>query len=257
MNSVIELSPLGPTDFAEQWYEIAVHGHFWVEWRFRAFLEQCRHLRLPLQAPWRGLDIGCGHGLVRNQIERITQWTVDGADLNREALQRNEAGRGKTYLYSIHDRRREFAEHYDFLVLFDVLEHIDDPRAFLESALHHLKPGGWLFVDVPALNSLHSAFDRAVGHLRRYNQRTLRAEARCDSLEMRDIRYWGFSMLPYLALRKLFAARDDHMVIERGLQPPRPWMNRWILAIANLETFVLATPPLGTSLLLAATKVGR
>jgi len=38
-----------------------------------------------------------------------------------------------------------------------------------------LRPGGWLFVNVPALPALASAYDRAVGHLRRYTPASLRA----------------------------------------------------------------------------------
>merc|ERR1712000_353233 len=33
---------------------------------------------------------------------------------------------------------------YDIITVFEVLEHIDSPSAFLDSALTHLKPGGWL-----------------------------------------------------------------------------------------------------------------
>lgn len=33
---------------------------------------------------------------------------------------------------------------YDILTLFEVIEHISEPSAFLTNALNHLKPGGWL-----------------------------------------------------------------------------------------------------------------
>lgn len=255
MSAIKELSTGAVSDFPARWYEITAEGHFWIEWRFRAFLAQVEALGLSRTTGWRGLDIGCGHGAVRRQIERSTAWITDGADLNREALAQNSTRGGETFLYDIHERQPGLAASYDFVLLFDVLEHVEQTHAFLESVLYHLKPGGWLFLDVPALNGLSSGYDRVVGHLRRYNRRTVRAELDAHALNVRDLRYWGFSMLPYLAMRKLMSSRgmSPSQVIERGL-PPNPWLNRWICAIMELETAHLRNPILGTSLLAAAVK---
>ena len=256
MNTIKELSAIAESDFPSEWYEIIADGHFWPEWRFRAFLTQLDGLGISRSTRWRGLDIGCGHGVVRRQIEGCTAWITDGADLNRTALAQNRTQSGETLLYDIHERQPGLAESYDFVVLFDVLEHVADTQAFLCSVVYHLKPGGWLFLNVPALNSLSSAFDRVMGHLRRYNRRTLRAEFDSQTVDVRDIRYWGFSMLPYLVLRKLTSSRGASVprVIERGVLPPKPWMNRWILRAMEIETAHLRNPIVGTSLLAAAIK---
>ncbi len=256
MDAVRELSAVAAPDFPDQWYEITAEGHFWLEWRCTAFLAQLADLGLPRDAPWRGLDIGCGHGVVRRQIERATAWTTDGADLHRGALAQNHGTRGDTLLYDVHDRRPELAGRYDFVVLFDVLEHVADPHAFLASVLHHLRPGGWLFVNVPALACFTSRYDRAVGHLRRYGKGTLRAELAPLPLALRDLRYWGASMLPYLAARTLMSLREASVekVIARGVLPPAAWMQRWILRVMRVETACLRRPALGTSLLAAAVR---
>ena len=77
-------------------------------------------------------------------------------------------------LYNIHDRAPDLAARYDAIILFDVIEHIESPAEFLASALYHLKPGGRVFINVPALQSLYSKFDVAVGHYRRYSKRRWR-----------------------------------------------------------------------------------
>jgi SAM-dependent methyltransferase len=256
MNTIKELSVLAESDFPSEWYEIIAEGHFWPEWRFRAFLVQLDALGISRTTSWRGLDIGCGHGVVRRQIERCSMWITDGADLNRTALAQNRTQGGETLLYDIHERLPRLAESYDFVVLFDVLEHVADTQAFLRSVVYHLKPGGWLFVNVPALNSLSSAFDRVMGHLRRYNRRTLLAEFTSDALDVRDVRYWGFSMLPYLVMRKLMSSREASVprVIERGVLPPKPWMDPWIRGAMAVETAHLRNPVIGTSLLAAVVK---
>ena len=69
------------------------------------------------------------------------------------------------------------AERFDTILYIDVVEHIADDRAELARAARHLAPGGHLIVLSPAHPFLYSAFDRAVGHVRRYRRDTLLAVA--------------------------------------------------------------------------------
>jgi SAM-dependent methyltransferase len=57
--------------------------------------------------------------------------------------------------------------------MFDVLEHIEDEAAALRQVHTLLRPGGLLFLTVPAYAFLHSAEDVAAGHFRRYTLRSL------------------------------------------------------------------------------------
>ncbi len=140
--------PSGYT-FESKWYEIAGKTHFWMQWRLSAFLRQLQDAHLPLQECLTGVEIGCGHGVFRHQLEENTAWKVDGVELIWEALKQNEPGRGNLYLYDILEQKNDFKEYYDFIVLFDILEHIKDTRAFLDACLFHLKPEGYLFLNVP------------------------------------------------------------------------------------------------------------
>jgi len=58
--------------------------------------------------------------------------------------------------------------------MFDVLEHIEDESDAFQQVHALLRPGGLLFLTVPAYAFLHSADDVAAGHFRRYTLRSLR-----------------------------------------------------------------------------------
>jgi SAM-dependent methyltransferase len=249
------LSPAAQIAFPDQWYEIMDERHFWMKWRTRAFLQQCSALSISTQAPSSVLEIGCGLGVLRQMLEAATKWNVDAMDLNAGALFHSAPGRGRTALYNIHDRAPELAAKYDAIVLFDVIEHIDDPVSFMRSALYHLKGGGYVFINVPALQSLYSKFDVAVGHCRRYDKATLEAELARAGIRKVDDRYWGLTMLPLLALRKLWLSlRRERSgagttVVQRGLVPPGKLADAVLAAMMRIETSAIVNPPLGTSLL--------
>ncbi len=58
--------------------------------------------------------------------------------------------------------------------LFDVLEHIENDKGFLNQINKSLAPGGKLIITVPAYNFLWSANDNRVGHYRRYSLTVLK-----------------------------------------------------------------------------------
>lgn len=64
---------------------------------------------------------------------------------------------------------------FDTILYLDVLEHIEDDRGELERAVGRLRAGGVVIALSPAHQRLFSAFDRAVGHHRRYAKASLGA----------------------------------------------------------------------------------
>jgi 2-polyprenyl-3-methyl-5-hydroxy-6-metoxy-1,4-benzoquinol methylase len=250
------ISALRPTTFedAEEWYDYASEDHFWFQWRLAAMLRFFQDLEVPLDRPARVLDVGCGTGVLRSQLEAVTPWVVDGADLNLGALRAAPPGRGATRYYDVEERRDEYLDVYDVVTCCDVIEHIDETHLFLDAVVRHLKPGGLLLVSVPALPGLYSAYDEAAGHVRRYTRRSLSAE--CDRLAVDALgaRYWGLSMVPLLWLRKHWVRPDrgDASVIQKGIVPPGPLVHSVLRSVMRLETAILRRPVLGSSVLLAA-----
>lgn len=81
-------------------------------------------------------------------------------------------------------------ERFDTILYVDVLEHIEDDRAEVLTAVERLRPGGALATLSPAHDWLYTAFDEAIGHFRRYDRGSLSeltpADARIERLRYLD-----------------------------------------------------------------------
>jgi hypothetical protein len=79
---------------------------------------------------------------------------------------------------------------FDAIVYIDVLEHIENDGGELLVAAGLLKANGVLIVLSPAHQWLYTPFDRAIGHYRRYDKRSLRRISppalRCVNLSYLD-----------------------------------------------------------------------
>jgi SAM-dependent methyltransferase len=256
-NSHIEfVTDLQEISFPTEWYEANSEAHFWFQWRARATDALIRRLDLPVGSPLQVFDIGCGTGITCRLLGHTTSWVFDGADLNIEALTRCHAGVRRVLYYDILEKRQEFHERYDVIILFDVIEHIEHTTPFLDAVLFHLKPGGVILVNVPALMTLYGRYDTAAGHYRRYTKRTLADEFKPFDVSVVDQVYWGFTMVPLLFLRKLMqrAELSEDKTIRSGFYPPSPSAHTLLKTVMKLETGLVGRPPLGSSVLTAVRK---
>ena len=237
--------------FVDGWFEVGSADHFWFRWRFRALQGLIQSLGLPTDQPLRVLDIGGGHGVLRAQIESVTAWTVDVVDLDRAALARCAPGRGRILFYDILEQRSELSESYDILLMMDVLEHIETTGPFLQAAAAHLRPGGTLLLNVPALRACMSIYDRAAGHFRRYQKDSMSQEFQGPGFELLEQRYWGVSLVPAVLARKAILDFRDREAdaIEEGFPEPHWIADRLLRALLSCETTLLKRPPIGASLL--------
>jgi SAM-dependent methyltransferase len=87
--------------------------------------------------------------------------------------------------------------HYDFAFTVNVVEHIAEPELVCSELLRVLRPGGRLFVFVPAFPVLWTSLDDEVGHYRRYTRASLSRLLSDSNFAVRRVEY--FDSIGFLA----------------------------------------------------------
>jgi SAM-dependent methyltransferase len=137
-------------------------------------------------------------------------------------------------------------DRYTAVIALNVLEHVDDDEGALRGLRDLLEPHGALIVMVPACPMAMSAFDRRIGHLRRYWLRELVALAGHAGLCVQEVRY--FNSLGLLAW--IIGVRMLRLTPEPGLMLTA-WDTLGISTLRMLEQHW--APPFGKALFMVAT----
>jgi SAM-dependent methyltransferase len=136
----------------------------------------------------RVLDIGCGRGsfLHRAQSQGAT---VTGIELNRSAAAAARARGIEVVEGLLQEHARQRPAFYDVVASFQVLEHVPDPRAFVEDCMRVLRPRGRLILGVPNNDGFLRHADAPLNgpphHMGLWNRRSLAALAQLFPLELR------------------------------------------------------------------------
>ena len=191
------------------------------------------------------LDVGCGHGLLLDEARKRGYETLglelsrDGARYARETLKLEVR---ELPLESFGEGRNGDAPgEFDAIVLADVLEHLDDPVAAIDSCARLLRPSGVVCIVTPDPSSVTA---RAAGS-----------------------RWWGYLpahtvLLPRKTLRELISARG--LVISDDVPFVRTFAaRRWVGGLAErigplsrpLNAVADRMPPMSLSLSLGDERV--
>ncbi len=96
----------------------------------------------------RVLDLGCAFGYGTARIARY--YDTDGLDASPDYIRRAQRNAPTARFTLGHAERLPYPDdHFDAVVLLDVLEHVADERAVVAEIARVLRPGGLLVVSVP------------------------------------------------------------------------------------------------------------
>lgn len=189
--------------------------HFWFIVRRKVILEILRHY-LPNSNEVKGLEVGCGTGYSSEWLSKNGYHTAgfDAREIHRSPL--HSLGFIHGDIFAI-----EPEPEFDFLLMLDVIEHIENDRIFFQQALKFVKPNGFAIISVPALKCLWSNVDENFGHYRRYSKTMIETLARSLEIELQCQFYFYGSTLPlYIASRLISKIVRNQGPIMSETSPP-------------------------------------
>jgi SAM-dependent methyltransferase len=162
------------------------------------------------KGPMRVFDVGSGQGdLVQKLKPLLPEARFVGAELSASgvAISRRKVPDATFIVADLFQPLaglEEFSGWATHAVCSEVLEHVDNPAAFLERASHYLAPGARIIVTVPG--GPISAFDRQIGHRQHFDRAIIRSVLEKAGYSVERVYLAGF---PFFNLYRL-------LVIARG-----------------------------------------
>lgn len=205
------------------------------------------------------LDVGCGTGGNLSMLAKFG--SVVGSEYDPEAA-RMAAERGVAEIVQsgLPDQMPFADGQFQLITLLDVLEHIDEDQASLETLTNLLSPGGHLVMTVPAFQFLWGAHDIEHHHRRRYRAKQLRQRLESGGLQVQWLSYYNSLLFPIVALvrvlRRVVLARSHDSIEGRELVLPPPAINWLLERLFASEGYWLGRRyvPFGVSLIAIARK---
>lgn len=194
-------------------YPEGVERHYWNRCRNQVILDALQRIGDPGQI----LEIGCGKGLVVAYL-RSRGFLVTGVELAdvRPTPGLQDHVRTNTNALALDPAERRGVKT---ILLLDVIEHLEDPSAFLKQLKGGFPSLQQLVITVPARQELFSNYDAFNGHYRRYDLPVL--EVHMAGAGFRIVRASYFFHALYPAARALLmlskARKEGFTVPAKGL----------------------------------------
>jgi len=224
-------------------YPDGMENYFWTHARNKILLSE---LKKNNDTNKKILEIGCAKGLVISYL-RVNGVNVFGSELGSPNVLTNM----KNYIFTdkdCFDLPFEFRESIEVLLLLDVLEHIENPSAFLENVLDKFPNFSKIYISVPSRSELWSSYDIKYGHFKRYDLLSTKALFNPSKLQASTIKY----LFHCLYLPALYKAKTSGVRNEK-LNPPTTKMkiliHRFLSFILYLDYKLFPKKMVGTSIL--------
>lgn len=219
-----------------------------INWALQKWFPEARSL----------LEIGCGTGFVLSGIEReFPDLALSGSEIHIAGLRHAASRLNRAELFQMDAREIPFADEFDVIGCFDVLEHITEDSDVLLQIFKAIRPGGGILITVPQHPFLWGPDDEYAEHVRRYTSTDLIRKLASARFRLAHITSFVSLLLPFMiasrSWRKLSGAKYDPTA-EFRIAPALNWSFERML---DCERGLIAAGirfPLGGSLLAVAVK---
>ncbi|MCA8944353.1 MAG: methyltransferase domain-containing protein [Planctomycetes bacterium] len=192
----------------DQFAELEDH-HFWFRGRREIFFDLLDR-ELGDRTDRELLEVGCGPGGFLGPLQRYGR--VFGLDIAHDAMAYCRS-RGYENCITGSGHALPFADaSFDFVGLFDTIEHIPDDEAVLREVRRVIRPDGCIFISVPAYQFLYSQNDRLVHHCRRYRRGPLKRLLRKTGFRVTKATYFNTFLFPLILPAVLTVKLKERLV---------------------------------------------
>lgn len=203
------------------------------------------------------LEIGCGTGFVLNGIAAsFPHLTLSGSDIYSTGLpyaaKRLE---NKACFLQMDARAMPFAEEFDIIGAFDVLEHIHEDQLVLAQMYQAARPQGGIVLTVPQHPFLWSWIDEYSCHVRRYRAQELKSKVERAGFRVVKMTSFVSFLLPLMLLSRWRRPKKIDPGAELTLGVLTNFLLEKVLDFEQVLRRLGITFPWGGSLLLVARKV--
>ena len=204
------------------------------------------------------LEIGCGTGYVLSGVAAaLPALKLFGSEVSSSGLGYASKRVPQAQLMQMDARNIPFADEFDVIGAFDVIEHIEDDRQVLRQIHRALAADGGVLLTVPQHPFLWSEYDVRAHHVRRYRARELKDKVINAGFRIARMTSFVTLPLPLMALSRLIQRAPGRAYDPFAELRLRSSANAVLEKILGLERSLIASGisfPLGGSLLLVARK---
>jgi 2-polyprenyl-3-methyl-5-hydroxy-6-metoxy-1,4-benzoquinol methylase len=196
----------------------------------------------------RVLEVGCGIGTMSEKLAEIADLVV-GIEPNPACIDRVQEAMRHQPKFSLRPCHLEECDQaelrrlgLDTVYCVNVLEHIEQDVAALQTFREAIVPQGKVLIFVPAVAAAYGPLDAELGHHRRYSKRTLSRAFAEAGLELMMLRYTNpIGLIGWMYNSHVTKTRvhslDQVRLFETFVAP-------WALPLERM-----ITPPIGLSLM--------
>jgi len=180
---------------------LAREDSFWLLARKRLFVWA---LRCYFPHATSFLDIGCATGALLSYIHEVfPALMLWGTEIHSAGLDFLQERLPDVSVFQADAREIPFAEEFDVIGAFDVLEHVEEDVRVLGQLYQATKPGGGILVSVPQHPFLWSQRDEHLCHRRRYTRRQLVEKINSVGFEILRITSFVSLLFPLMLLASI------------------------------------------------------
>ena len=151
------------------------------------------------------LEIGCSNGNLINDVNCIKNLKYIGSDVIKKPVKKLAEIYNENPFIIFDILKNPFSKSIcDFLIMLNVLEHINDDERALNEANKLLKKDGLLILEVPSGKFLFDEYDKKLLHFRRYNMKDLIEKIEKAGFKIEKKTHLGFILFPFFSLIKIF-----------------------------------------------------